>query len=184
MFQPHTHTHNFIYIYLSEYFNSSWAKVYILFVLLAEDLSSLWSLLWQPFTLPAFDMTLCSRSPTQHLPYLITFVYLVVLPLHQMELQENWYFLVKFFIIYMLVPCWSKYSSLQFQTVEDHEFGWWMWTLYNYIGNKWKIGKWNILNKQINPQGVKRCLSAPNRNRTSKESRSVKPILYLNWRDN
>lgn len=57
------------------------------------------------------------RSPTQHLPHLITFVYLVVLPLHQMELQEDWYFLVKFFIIYMLFPCWSKYSRLQFQTV-------------------------------------------------------------------
>ena len=113
----HTHTHSFTYIYLSEYFHSSWAKVYILFVLLAEDLSSLWRLLWQPFTLPAFDMTLCSRSPTQHLPHLITFVYLVVLPLHQMELQEDWYFLVKFFIIYMFVPCWSKYSRLQFQTV-------------------------------------------------------------------
>lgn len=36
-------------------------------------------------------------------------------------------------------------------TVEDLEGGWWRRTLYNYIGNTWKIGKWNILNKKINP---------------------------------
>lgn len=66
-------------------------------------------------------------------------------------------------------------------TVEDLEGGWWRRTLYNYIGNTLKNWKMEHFKQENQPIGSKEVSF---RNRTAKESRSVKLILYLNWRDN
>ena len=188
MFQPHTHTHTHTQFYL-------YLFIWIFSFILGQSIHPICFIGWR-FKLPVKTSLTAIYPPCiwhdsvlkiTHTA-LATFNYICLFscfaPSSNGTPRRLIFFGKIFHYIYVCSLLKQIFKTSVSDSVEDHELGWWMRTLYNYIGNKWKIGKWNILNKQINPQGVKRCLSAPNRNRTAKESRSVNPILYLNWRDN